>query len=93
LVAAPKLAAGELSRLVASLGRRRRDEASLDLAVTVRAHEDALPRLGSIGIERLASCDGDPEGLLLRHHVVEVEVHDAAVVAANRTASSPLSDK
>jgi hypothetical protein len=53
--------AGVLWRLEARLRRRRRDKTGFDLAVTVRAYENALHGLGSVGVERLSSRHGYAE--------------------------------
>ena len=75
-------------------GRRRRgDQAGLDLSMTVCAHQHALPRLVTVGRQRLPAGHGDPERFRRRVDMVEVQVDDAALVAAHGTAAAGFLDE
>jgi hypothetical protein len=58
--------------------------------MTVRAHQNALRRLGAELCEALPGRDTKGEGLAGRIHVMEVQIDDASVVAAHRAASAGL---
>jgi hypothetical protein len=72
---------------------RRREQPGLDLAVAVRADEHALRGLGAVGRKRLAARAGHAEGLRRGIDVVEVQVDDTAVVAADGAAAARLLDQ
>ena len=69
------------------------DQAALYLAVTVRAHEDALPCLRAKLVQALSGSHAQSERLGSRIDVVEVEVDHAPVVSADCAAPASLGDK
>jgi hypothetical protein len=72
--------------------RRALDDPALDLSVTVRADQDALLDLFSVSGDRLSTRNTDCERLRGRIDVMEMQIDDAPVVAANSAAASGFMD-
>jgi hypothetical protein len=62
--------------------------------MTVRAQEHALRRLGAAPLQRSRdAAQGQPEGLLLRINVMEVQSGGGSIVAAQLTPPTRLLDE
>ena len=85
----------ETGGLTSGTAKRRRalDHRCFDLTVAIRAHEDALLRFRSVGTDRLSARDADRERLRSWIDVMEMEIDDAAVIAADGATTSSFVDE